>query len=312
MSASHYNDLWVEKYRPTKLKDILLSEKNQSHFETLSDDIPNMLFYGSPGTGKTTLAKIIVKDILKCQYLYINASDENGIDTIRNKVISFAQTRSMDGNKKVVILDEFCGTTGDAQRILRNVMEEYSESTRFILTSNYLNKIIEPIKSRCLLFKLIPEESTVLARCVEILIKEKVKIDDHQKKLLPNFVKSRYPDLRRTINDLQKFSVTGNLFIIEEDISSNFADSLFKKLLDKESVLNLRKTVIENEKIFNNDYQQLMKTLFDLVYSSSLPEIKKKMILLDLGEHMYRDNFVLDHEINFYCCLIAMENSLKS
>ena len=312
MTVSHYNDLWVEKYRPTKLKDILLSEKNQAHFETLDGDIPNMLFYGSPGTGKTTLAKIIVKDILKCQYLYINASDENGIDTIRNKVISFAQTRSMDGNKKVVILDEFCGTTGEAQRILRNVMEEYSESTRFILTSNYLNKIIEPIKSRCLLFKLNPEENAVLVRCVEILIKEKIKIDDTQKKLLPKFVKDRYPDLRRTINDLQKFSVTGDVQILDDDVSLSFASNLFKKLLDKEPVLNLRKTVIENEKIFNNDYQQLMKSLFDLIYSSSLLEIKKKMVLLDLGEHMYRDNFVLDHEINFYCCLIAIENSLKS
>ena len=312
MSVSHYNDLWVERYRPLKLSDILLSKETRSHFESLNEDIPNMLFYGSPGTGKTTLAKIIVKDILKCQYLYINASDENGIDTIRNKVISFAQTRSMDGNKKVVILDEFCGTTGDAQRILRNVMEEYSESTRFILTSNYLNKIIEPIKSRCLLFKLTPEENAVLVRCVEILIKEKVTIDESQKKLLPKFVNERYPDLRRVINDLQKFSVSGVLQIQEENSSLNFADTLFKKLLSKEPVLELRKMVIENEKLFNNDFQQLMKSLFDLIYESQVQDIKKKMLLLDLGEHMYRDNFVLDHEINFYCCLIAMENSLKS
>lgn len=312
MAVSHYNDLWVERYRPVKLSDILLSKETRSHFESLNEDIPNMLFYGSPGTGKTTLAKIIVKDILKCQYLYINASDENGIDTIRNKVISFAQTRSMDGNKKVVILDEFCGTTGDAQRILRNVMEEYSESTRFVLTSNYLNKIIEPIKSRCLLFKLNPEENAVLVRCVEILIKEKVIIDETQKKLLPKFVNDRYPDLRRIINDLQKFSVTGELRIQEENSSLNFADSLFKQLLNKESVLELRKIVIENEKQFNNDFQQLMKSLFDLIYESSISDIKKKMLLLDLGEHMYRDNFVLDHEINFYCCLIAMENSLNS
>jgi replication factor C small subunit len=312
MSVSHYNDLWVERYRPLKLSDILLSKETRSHFESLNEDIPNMLFYGSPGTGKTTLAKIIVKDILNCQYLYINASDENGIDTIRNKVISFAQTRSMDGNKKVVILDEFCGTTGDAQRILRNVMEEYSESTRFILTSNYLNKIIEPIKSRCLLFKLTPEENAVLVRCVEILIKEKVTIDETQKKLLPKFVNERYPDLRRVINDLQKFSVSGVLQIQEENSSLNFADTLFKKLLSKEPVLELRRVVIENEKLFNNDFQQLMKSLFDLIYESSVQDIKKKMLLLDLGEHMYRDNFVLDHEINFYCCLIAMENSLKS
>jgi hypothetical protein len=162
------------------------------------------------------------------------------------------------------------------------------------------------------LFKLTPEENAVLVRCVEILIKEKVTIEESQKKLLPKFVNERYPDLRRVINDLQKFSVTGILQIQEENSSLNFADSLFKKLLSKEPVLELRKVVIENEKLFNNDFQQLMKSLFDLIYESSLPDIKKKMLLLDLGEHLYRDNFVLDHEINFYCCFIAMENSLKS
>jgi hypothetical protein len=162
------------------------------------------------------------------------------------------------------------------------------------------------------LFKLNPEENTVLVRCVEILIKEKVTIDESQKKLLPKFVNERYPDLRRVINDLQKFSVSGVLQIQEENSSLNFADTLFKKLLSKEPVLELRRVVIENEKLFNNDFQQLMKSLFDLIYESSVQDIKKKMLLLDLGEHMYRDNFVLDHEINFYCCLIAMENSLKS
>jgi hypothetical protein len=117
-------------------------------------NFPSIILFGPSGTGKTTLAKILVNDVLKCQYLYINASDENGVDTIRNKVISFSQTRSLDGKKKVIILDEFCGTTGEAQRILRNVMEEYASSTRFILTANYINKIIEPIQSRCILKRL--------------------------------------------------------------------------------------------------------------------------------------------------------------
>ncbi len=311
--SNHYNNLWVEKYRPKTLDDILLDSQLKDHFKTITDDIPNLLFYGSPGTGKSTLAKIIINDILKCQYLYINASDENGIDTIRNKVISFAQTRSIDSKKKVVILEEADGLTGESLRILRNVMEEYIDTTRFILTANYLNKIIEPIRSRCMLFKLQTDIRSCVARCAEIIKKENVKITDESKEKFIEFVTDRYPDLRRIINDLQRFCVTGELVIPDGDELLDLTGYIIKGLaITKISSLDIRKKVIESEKSFGNDYQQLLKNLFDYVYNSDdLSDKIKKSFLIDIGEHLYRDNFVLDHEINFFCCILAMEASVS-
>ena len=308
--SNHYNNLWVEKYRPKTLDDILLDDDIKDHFKKIVDDVPNLLFYGSPGTGKSTLAKIIVNDILKCQYLYINASDENGIDTIRNKVISFAQTRSIDGNKKVVILEEADGLTGESLRILRNVMEEYVDTTRFILTGNYLNKIIEPIRSRCVMFKLQTGIASCVRRVVEILKAENIVVDSSLKTKLAEFTTERYPDMRRIINDLQKYSVTGTLILPENDQITDLAGYIIKGLtMTAMPVLELRKKVIESEKTFNNDYQQLLKQMFEYVYESDLPDNKKKSIMIDIGEYMYRDNFVLDHEINFFSCLLALTSS---
>lgn len=312
---SYYNNLWVEKYRPKTLDDILLDEDLKNHFKNIQDDIPNLLFYGSPGTGKSTLAKIIVNNILKCQYLYINASDENGIDTIRNKVINFAQTRSLDSNKKVVILEEADGLTGESLRILRNVMEEYVDTTRFILTANYLNKIIEPIRSRCMLFKLQTNIVNCVSRCVDILKKENIKVDiEFTKAKFIEFVTDRYPDLRRIINDLQRYSASGELLIPEDNELLDLTGYIIKGLsVSGISSLEIRKKVIESEKSFNNDYQDLLKKLFDYVYKSTyLSDKLKKSYLIDIGEHLYRDNFVLDHEINFFCCILAIENSTSS
>ena len=311
LTENHYNKLWCEKYRPKTLDDILLDSDLKDHFKTIKEDIPNILFYGSPGTGKSTLAKIIINDILKCQYLYINASDENGIDTIRNKVISFAQTRSLDSKKKVVILEEADGLTGESLRILRNVMEEYIDTTRFILTANYINKIIEPIRSRCMLFKLQTDITSCIGRCAEILKKENVKISDEAKTKFIEFVTDRYPDLRRIINDLQKFCVTGELIIPDGNELLDLTGYIIKGIgITKISSLDIRKKVIEAEKSFGNDYQQLLRNLFEYTYKSEdLSDKLKKSFLIDIGEHLYRDNFVLDHEINFFCCILAMETT---
>lgn len=306
-----YQDLWVQKYAPKKIDDIVLSDDNRDFFLNINEDTPHLLLYGNAGTGKTTLAKVLVHDVLKCQYLYINASDENGVDTIRNKVISFSQTRSFDGKKKVIILDEFCGTTPEAQRILRNVMEEYANTTRFILTSNYINRIIEPIQSRCLLFSIKPKFEDVVKRCVFILKSEGIEIEENQKIKLIKYIENHYPDMRRIINDLQKFSVSKKLVIKETNDAKNIAQLILNELLQKNDVIKIRKKVIEQEKTFDSDYQTLFKEIFELVYDLKISEDKKKMLLLDLGEFMYRDNFVLDHEINFFCCLINLQKSFS-
>jgi replication factor C small subunit len=299
-----YKNLWVQKYRPQTLKDLVLSEENREFFSKIDEDTPHLFLYGNAGTGKTTLAKILVNDILKCQYLYINASDENGVDTIRNKVTSFSQTRSLDGKKKVIILDEFDGTTPEAQRILRNIMEEYSSTTRFILTANYINRVIEPIQSRCLLFNIIPKLDQTVLRCVDILKKENIKIESERD--LVEFIKNNFPDIRRIINDLQKFSITGILKIKQSNEVKGYAKRILEDILNKKSIVDIRKFIINEERNFASDYQTLLKELFDLIYESNINEDAKKAAMLEIGEHLYRDNFVIDHEINCFCCILNL------
>lgn len=304
---SKYNNLWVERYRPKTLENLVLGEENLKYFSNLDVKTPHIFLWGNPGTGKTTLAKIIVNDKLKCQYLYINASDENGVDTIRNKVITFAQTKSFDGNIKVIILDEADGLTDEGQRILRNVMEEYSENVRFILTANYYNKIIEPLESRCLIFNLKPTLEESYIRCLYILEKESIEVSDETKKQLKTFLQNRKLDLRRIINDLQRFSIDGTLKLNTSNNNSIHAQHILKSLLLKESVLDIRHYIISQEINFDSNFQIIMKELFDLIFSSKIQENKKKLLLLEIGEYMYRDMSVLDHEINFFCCLISLE-----
>lgn len=304
-----FDDVYVEKYRPKTLEDIVLLPKHRKYFEHVKETqtIKHLLFAGSPGTGKTSLSKIIVNDLLQCQYLYINASDENGIDTIRSKVIGFAQTKSFDGKLKVILLDECDALTASSQEALRCVMEEYYGTTRFIMTCNYQHKLTEAIQSRCTIFNLNPPVADVVKRVAFILQNENVKISSEQKKKLIEYIKAYYPDLRRILNDLQLFSYSGEL-IVDIDETNVFATALFTKLIKKENSHDIRKFVIENENVFSNSYTNLFKQLFEIVFQSMLPTHTKENVLKRLGEFMYKDAFVVDKEINFYvACLSILE-----
>lgn len=303
-----FEDLWIEKYRPHLLADIVLTKENREIINKFSNsnEIPNLLFVGKAGIGKTSLAKIIVNNILQCQYLYINASDENGIETIRNKVTTFSKTKSFDGTIKVIILDEVDGLTLDAQRCLRNAMEEFSGYTRFILTANYKHKVINPLQSRCQSLDLVPPLKGFKTRLYEILESEQITVNESCDKSIESITKKYYPDLRKTINEIQKHAVNGALSNIDTTITNNFAKNIYKLVQDKKT-LKLRKNIIENEAKFNADYEQLLIDLFNHVCDEKISDNTKREHLLVISEHIYRSAFVADQEINFFSCLLSLK-----
>lgn len=302
---SVFDSLWVEKYRPTKLADIVLSKEHRDAFDKfLKDGIPRLAFIGYQGTGKTTIAKVLVNE-LDCQSLYINASDESGIDVIRNKVTNFAQTKSIDGKMKIIILDEADGLTMDAQRTLRNTTEQFAGITRFILTANYKHRIIEPLQSRCDIYDLAPPLEGVIERLKFVLKAEKVTFIDKDVEVI---ARTNYPDLRKCIGELQRHSKSGTLVLPTKSEVSEFIENIFK-LLKGGHVLKIRKWVIENETKFNGDYPNLLRTLFNFVFEQKLEDDLKKKYLIVVSEYIYRSSSVLDQEINFYSCIIQLSET---
>jgi DNA polymerase III delta prime subunit len=304
-----FKNLWVEKYRPSKLEDLILNEEDVNFFNSLKEkkETPNLLFAGPPGTGKTSLAKILVNETLQSEYLYINASDENGIDTIRSKVIGFSQTKSLDGTLKVVLLDEADSISLEGSKALRSVIEEYSANTRFIFTCNYLFKIIPALQSRCQIFNLTPPLEKVTKRIVYILKQENVHVPDTEKPKLLELIRSGYPDVRRIINDVQKCSFTGTLYI-KSNTAKNIAEKVIQRLLNNTDIFELRKFVIESEQEFSGDYLQLLKEMFESVYNLSIENSRKSALLLCVSEAMYKDSVVIDKEINWFSCCLKIND----
>ena len=303
------NGLWSEKYRPKHIEDLVLCESDKNIIENFikNDEIPNLLFYGNAGTGKTTTGKILIT-ALDAEDLFLNCA-EVGIDEVRNTITNFSKTKSFNGKKKIVFLDEIDSASPAAQRGLRNTMEENAAYCRYILTSNYIHNVIVPLQSRCQTIQLSAPINLIVKRIGFILKSENIRFDDPNRIKLGHTIKKHYPDIRKTINEVQKYCINGVLTIPDISKVDNFVDRILE-LLFKKKEIEIRKYIIENETDFKGDYSLLMKGLFDAVCdiqtNNAFTEAKKKMWLVAIGEYMYKSAFVVDQEINFYCLILAL------
>lgn len=293
------NKVWVEKYRPQTIEEVLLNSKEKNYFLSLTDIKNNLLFIGKPGVGKSTIAKVLAKKFAPYTTLYINASEKNGIDIVRNEIVDFISVQSMDGNQKVVILDEVDGFSTQAMQSLRGIMEEYLDDVKFILTANYGHKIIEALKSRCESFDFSTDLKSVMTRIVHIIKSEGIKLTDEQKPHVIALVKKHFPDIRKTINELQKCCITGEFTFANEQ--SVFVDELWTRIKVKEDVFIIRKFVIDNAAQFNNDFHHIMRQLFDKYVTES----NSKALLL-IADYMEKDTRVKDVEVNFSALLFNL------
>jgi replication factor C small subunit len=303
---SDLTGVWWVKWRPKKLDDLCISDENRAIIESFGENIPNLLLTGSAGAGKTSLAQIIVMDIMKCDYLYINASDENGIDTIRTKISGFVQTKSFDGGIKVVVLDEADGLSHSSQMALRNMMESYADNARFILTGNQKHKISSPLQSRCQSLDIKPSIQQALKRCLYILKAEGIETSQEQKIQLASLVKSYFPDLRKCLNEMQKF-VIGDELNITQKVNNNEVCVKICSHIEEGNTLSLRKYLIQNDEVFNADWEQLLVDLLNHIYKISIEDSKKKAMILTIADHLEKCSRVNDKEINFFACVLTLE-----
>lgn len=305
--------LWVEKYRPEKISDCILPDSIKSTFQEFANKgtIPNLLISGSAGVGKTTIAKALCKEV-GCDYLVINGSDESGIETLRVKIKQYASSVSLSGGRKVIIIDEADYLQANStQPALRNAIEEFAINCSFIFTCNYKNRIIEPLHSRCSVVdvKIQKEDKQKLMtqffkRVCWILEQEKI---EYNKEVVAQVVAKYYPDNRRVLNELQRYSISG---VIDAGLLSQVSDINITALvngLKEKSFANVRKWVIDH---LDNDshiiYRKIYDNMYDILKSNSIPQL-----VLLIGKYQYQTAFVVDHEINlmafFTECMIELE-----
>jgi DNA polymerase III delta prime subunit len=302
------NTLWVEKYRPSTLENYIgnehLTSKVKHYLET--GDLPHLLLFGKAGTGKTTLAKILVKNI-ECDYLYINASDENNVETVRTKVKEFASTIGFK-DMKVIILDECDYITPNAQAALRNLMETFSKHCRFILTCNFVERIIDPIQSRCQSFQIIPPSKSDVAKHLHnILIKENVIDTMEDIKVL---IDSSYPDIRRVINSAQRNVVNGKLKLDTSSIIQNDYKLKLLKILKtqdgKTAFTEIRQLLADNK---ITDFADLFRLLYDEVDGYGKGHIAECILII--ARYELSDSQVVDKEINAMAMIIELLGVIK-
>ena len=300
--------LWVEKYRPKTIEECILPDRIKTLFQQISLEgrIPNMILSGGPGMGKTTVAKALCNEV-GCDFLMINGSEESGIDVLRTKIRGYASTVSFDGKRKVVILDEADYLNPQStQPALRSFIEEFEKHCSFIMTCNYINRIIEPLHSRCqtIDFRINKEEklnvgSNFGKRLYTILDQEKV---DYDKKVVAEVLMKHFPDYRRVLNELQKYSKYGNIDSgILSQVSELDLSELMKYMKDKK-FNEVRKWVVNN---LDNDPQKVYRKIYDIaekhIQTSSIPQL-----VLILADSQYKSAFAADHELNLVACLVEV------
>ena len=302
------NSLWVEKYRPSTIDTYIGNEHLKSKVSVYleSGDLPHLLLYGKAGTGKTTLAKLLVKNI-ECDYLYINASDENNVDTVRTKFKNFASTVGFK-DLKIIILDECDYITPNAQAALRNLMETFSKHCRFILTCNYVERIIDPIQSRCQLFQIIPPSKVEVAqRLNQILEEEEINCELKDLKIL---IDSNYPDIRRTINSAQRNVVNLQLKLDTNSIIQNDYKLKLLKILETQNKKNafkeIRQLLVDNK---ITDFADLFRLLYDEVDSYGKGHVAE--CILVIARYELSDSQVVDKEINAMAMIIELLGVIK-
>ena len=305
--------LWVEKYRPTKINDCILPDELKKTFGLFVQDkhIPNLILSGGPGVGKTTVAKAMIEEI-GATYMMINGSEESGIDVLRTKIKNFASTVSLEGGRKYLIIDEADYLNPQStQPALRGFMEEFHKNCGFILTCNYKNRLIPAIQSRCSVVDfIIPNSqkpklaSKFFTRVGDILNKENVKFEP---KAVAELMNKFFPDWRRVLNELQRYSVSG---IIDAGVLVNISESnineLMQSLKDKEFT-NVRKWIVHN---LDNDAVRIFRRIYDSLYDnldgSTIPHV-----VVILAEYQYKSAFVSDQEINLLACLTEIMGQAK-
>jgi replication factor C small subunit len=287
------NTLYVERFRPTELKYYVGNESIKDTIQKYLNqgDIQNFIFYGPAGTGKTTLAKIIVKN-LDCDYLYINASDENGIDTIREKVKGFASAASWK-SIKVVILDEADFITVQGQAALRNVIETFSRSTRFILTCNFIERIIDPLQSRCHTLKITPPSKMDVYNHLTCILTDQLSVS-YKPEDIKSLIVKYYPDMRKMLNVLQ-MSVKDDEVVLDETVltSNNYIKEVLKELAGKKNWITIRQIINDSN---TKDFEELYRNLFE--HAPKYAPNKEGSVAIILNEHLYQANFRIDKEIN--------------
>ena len=295
--------LWVEKYRPHKIEECILNDTLKKTFQEFVNkkEVPNLLLAGTAGVGKTTVARAMCEEI-GCDYIMINGSDDRGISTIQNQVKNYATSMSLSGGRKVVILDEADNLTADAQKALRGMMEEVSLNCSFIFTCNFKNKILDAIHSRCTVVDFRPNGSKVkmaaaFFKRVEYILKE--ENIEYDKEVVAGLITKHFPDNRRILNELQRYSAGG---VIDKGILSAVSDiqlGELTKALQNKDFTSARKWVINN---LDNDAARIFRSLYDTLYEHLKPNSVPQLVLI-LAKYQYQSAFVADHEINLMSCL---------